>query len=52
MMIGSISYGRPKLEMINDEIPFIVNETIDPDDEEVKSPVPLDSCTKLKEKII
>ncbi len=27
MMIGSISYGRPKLEPINDEIPFIVNDT-------------------------
>lgn len=26
MMIGSISYGRPKLEPINDEIPFIVND--------------------------
>ena len=27
MMIGSISYGRPKLQTINDEIPFIVNDT-------------------------
>lgn len=34
MMIGSISYGRPKLEMINDEIPFIVNETSDLGEEE------------------
>lgn len=27
MMIGSISYGRPKLEPINDEIPFIINDS-------------------------
>lgn len=27
MMIGSISYGRPKLQTINDEIPFIVNDS-------------------------
>ncbi len=27
MMIGSISYGRPELEPINDEIPFVVNDT-------------------------
>lgn len=27
MMIGSISYGRPKLQAINDEIPFIVNDS-------------------------
>jgi hypothetical protein len=27
MMIGSISYGRPKLQTINDEIPFIINDT-------------------------
>ncbi len=26
MMIGSISYGRPKLQAINDEIPFTVSE--------------------------
>jgi len=26
MMIGSISYGRPKLQAINDEIPFVINE--------------------------
>lgn len=29
MMIGSISYGRPELETINDEIPFVVNDTIE-----------------------
>lgn len=27
MMIGSISYGRPQLQVINDDIPFIVNDT-------------------------
>ncbi|MFZ1784672.1 MAG: cation:proton antiporter [Ferruginibacter sp.] len=27
MMIGSISYGRPELEAINDDIPFIVKKT-------------------------
>lgn len=32
MMIGSISYGRPELETINDDIPFIVNETNKPDE--------------------
>jgi Kef-type K+ transport system membrane component KefB len=31
MMIGSISYGRPELQAINDDIPFIVNETNEAD---------------------